>query len=66
MFLDSFWGETGSFNVNDATVLFRAAALLHKVDLVMLSMQKMKFTALNNPYSSLFYSHPAPRFVKEC
>ena len=27
MFLDSFWGETGFFNVNDAKVLFRLLLL---------------------------------------
>ena len=41
-----------------------AAVLLHKVDLVMLSMQKMNFTAQSK--IPLFYFHPAPRFVKEC
>ena len=47
-FFDSFWGATGFFNVvmlNFSCVCLFDAALLHKVDLVMLSMQKMKFTA---------------------
>ena len=45
-FLDSFWGGTGSFNVMMQKFVFVfAAALLHKVDLAMLSMQKMKFIA---------------------
>jgi len=46
IFLDSFWGATGFFNVvmGNFSCVFDAA-LLHKVDLVMLSMQKMKFTA---------------------
>ena len=46
LFLDSFWGATGFFNVMMQKLYFMfAAAMLHKVDLVMLSMQKMKFTA---------------------
>ena len=40
--------------------------LLHKVGFVMLSMQKMKATGYSVKKDSLFYSHPAPRFVKEC
>ncbi len=44
--LDSFWGATGFFNAMMQKFYFVfAAALLPKVDLVMLSMQKMKFTA---------------------
>ena len=59
-FLDLF----GGFNVMMQKFYFVfAAALLHKVDLVMLSMQKMKFTGEKRiPFSF----HPAPRFVKEC
>ena len=45
-FLGLFWGATGFFNVMmQKFYLVFAAALLHKVDLVMLSMQKMKFMA---------------------
>ena len=45
-FLRSFWEATGFFNAMMQNVSFVfAAALLHKVDLVILSMQKMKFTA---------------------
>ena len=44
-FLDSFWGETGFFNViMQKSHFVLAASLLHNVDLVMLSMQKIKFT----------------------
>ena len=43
-FLDSLWGAAGFFNVMMHLFFVFAAALLHKVDLVMLSMQKMKFT----------------------
>ena len=46
IFLDSVLGATGFFNVMMQKFCFVfAAALLHKVDLVMLSMQEMKFTA---------------------
>ena len=38
-----------------------AAALLHEVDLVMLSMQELKLGVIKD---SLFDFHPAPRFVK--
>ena len=45
-FLDSFWGAPGFFNVMmQKYYCVFAAALLHKVDLVMLSLQQMKFTA---------------------
>ena len=41
IFLDSFRGETGFFNVMMQKTYFAfAAALLYKVDLVMLSMPK--------------------------
>ena len=47
--LDSFWGATGFFNAMMQKFYFVfAAALLHKVDLVMLSMQKMKFDSRRN------------------
>ena len=39
--------------------------LLHKVGFVMLSMQKNEGYRLQLKKGSLFYSHPAPRFVKE-
>ena len=43
--LDSFWGATGFSNVVMQKIYFMfASTLLHKVDLVMLSMHKMKFT----------------------
>ena len=64
-FLDSFWGATGFFNVMMQKFYFVfAAALLHKVDLVILSMQKNEVHGVIR--DSLFYFHPAPRFVKEC
>ena len=43
------WGATGFFNAMMQKFYFVfAAALLHKVDLVMLSMQKMKFDSRRN------------------
>ena len=46
LFFVSFWGATGFFNVMMQKFYFVfTAALLRKVDLVMLSMQKLKFTA---------------------
>ena len=51
-FLDPFWGATGFFNVMMQFFFVFAAAVLHKVDLVMSSMQKMKFRAYKKiPYS---------------
>ena len=44
IFLDSFFGATGLFNIMMQKFYFVFAAVLHKVDLAMLSMQKMKFT----------------------
>ena len=45
VFLDSFLGGNRFLQCNDAKMYFVfAAALLHKGDLVMSSMQKMKFT----------------------
>ena len=45
-FLDSFLGGNRSLQCSDAKKYFVfAAVLLHKVNLVMLSVQKMKFTA---------------------
>ena len=40
-----FGGQQGFSNVMMQKKIVFAAALLHKVDLVMLSMQKLKFTA---------------------
>ena len=63
-FLDSFWGAKGFFNVMMSNMYFVfAAALLHKVDLLMFSMQKNEGHSVLKDY--LFYFHPAPKFVKE-
>ena len=40
IFLDSFFGATGLFNIMMQKFYFVFAAVLHKVDLAMLSMQK--------------------------
>ena len=51
--LDSLWGAASFFNVMMQRFYFVfAAALLQKEDLVMLSMQKMKFTV----YEKIAYS----------
>ena len=51
--LDALWGAASFFNVMMQRFYFLfAAALLQKEDLVMLSMQKMKFTVYEKiPYS---------------
>ena len=60
--LDSFWGATGFFNIMMQRFYFAfAAALLHKVVLL---MQNIEVHGVKK--DSLFYFHPAPRFVKEC
>ena len=62
--LDSFWGATVFFSVWMQTFYsVFAAALLLKLDLVMLSMQNEIHGVIKD---SLSYFHPAPGFVKEC
>ena len=57
-------GATGCFNVMMQKFYFAfAAASLHKVDSVMLWVQKMIHGKIKD---SLFHFHPAPRLIKEC
>ena len=57
-------GATGCFNVMMQKFYFVfAAASLHKVDSVMLWVQKMIHGKIKD---SLFHFHPAPRLIKEC